>query len=136
MRSYVCLYVLQNLYERFYVLQNLHVQKYVCSSVLQNLYVSSYVRLYVFPNLYCSLYALPNFCVNEERKEKEKFYCTTLYYTTDPILPDLGTAELSGLWPPPHNKQSRGFSDWNPRSILDSKALCQQLQFTYTTTLL
>ena len=55
---YVCLYVLQNLYERSYVcsyvLPNLHVHSYVSSSVLPN----SYVRLYVLPNLYGRLYML------------------------------------------------------------------------------
>ena len=84
---YVCLYVLQNLYERSfmrgYVLANLHVRL----SVL----LKSYVCSYVLPNTYGHLYVLSNLYV--KRKRKKSIYYTTLSYTTDNILPDLLTTE-------------------------------------------
>ena len=52
---------------------------------------NSYVSLYVLPNLYGRLYVLPNFYVKKKRKKRT--YYTTLSYTTDTILTDLGTAE-------------------------------------------
>ena len=71
------------------MLQNLYVipDSIVSLSVFSYLYV----RSYVLQNSY-GMYELLNLCVKKKKINKRGYY-TTLSYTTDTILPDLGTAE-------------------------------------------
>ena len=71
-RSYVCLYLLQNFYERSYM------RSYVLTNWHVRLYVRSYVRLYILSNFDGQLYVLPSLYAKKEKKRK---IITPLYPT-------------------------------------------------------
>ena len=98
-------------YKCSYVLPNLYVRVFMCLYLIQY----SYKRSYVLPNSHVHSSVLPNLCAHmcacmcsqtcmaacmcsqictwKKKKKVQRIYYTTVSYTTDIILPDLGTAE-------------------------------------------